>query len=408
MACCCFIGSDFFHHPLKWRADLSNISLAELLSQMNIHEYQAKQLFREFGIPVPQGIVADSTQAAQQAATQIDSSAWVLKAQIHAGARGKAGGVKVVRELDQVAPLAEAMLGKHLVTHQTDVHGLPVNQVLVETVSAIVNEYYLSLLVDRENEGLVFIASASGGMDIEAVAAETPEKICHVLVNPAAGYQAFHCRQILAALGLAKEQASQLDGILKGMYQLFLAKDASQIEINPLILTDQGNLLALDAKINFDDNALALHQDILALRDVSQEDAKEVQAKQFDLNFISLGGNIGCMVNGAGLAMATMDMVKLKGGLPANLLDVGGGTNKEKVKEAFKLIIADGTVKAVLVNIFGGIVKCDVIAAGILAAVDEMHLTIPVVVRLEGTNAEQGREMLNNSGLGLVAAEDLN
>ena len=375
---------------------------------MNIHEYQAKQLFREFSIPVPQGIVADSAQAAQQAATQIDSSAWVVKAQIHAGARGKAGGVKVVRDLGQVATTADAMLGKNLVTHQTDAHGLPVNQVLVETVSGIVNEYYLSLLIDRENEGLVFIASASGGMDIEAVAAATPEKICHVLVNPAAGYQAFHCRQIAEALGLVKEQTSQLDGILKGMYQLFLSKDASQIEINPLILTDQGSLLALDAKINFDDNALALHPDILALRDVSQEDAKEVQAKQFDLNFISLGGNIGCMVNGAGLAMATMDMVKLKGGSPANFLDVGGGTNKEKVKEAFKIIIADGTVRAVLVNIFGGIVKCDVIAAGILAAVDEMHLSIPVVVRLEGTNAEQGRAMLNQSGLGLVAAEDLN
>lgn len=375
---------------------------------MNIHEYQAKQLFREFSIPVPQGIVADSAQAAQQAATQIDSSAWVVKAQIHAGARGKAGGVKVVRDLGQVATTADAMLGKNLVTHQTDAHGLPVNQVLVETVSGIVNEYYLSLLIDRENEGLVFIASASGGMDIEAVAAATPEKICHVLVNPAAGYQAFHCRQIAEALGLVKEQTIQLDGILKGMYQLFLSKDASQIEINPLILTDQGSLLALDAKINFDDNALALHPDILALRDVSQEDAKEVQAKQFDLNFISLGGNIGCMVNGAGLAMATMDMVKLKGGSPANFLDVGGGTNKEKVKEAFKIIIADGTVRAVLVNIFGGIVKCDVIAAGILAAVDEMHLSIPVVVRLEGTNAEQGRAMLNQSGLGLVAAEDLN
>ncbi len=375
---------------------------------MNIHEYQAKQLFREFGIPVPEGLVADTAQAAQLAAKQIDSSAWVVKAQVHAGARGKAGGVKVVHALDQVAQAADAMLGKRLVTHQTDAHGLPVSLVLVETVSAIVNEYYLSLLIDRENEGLVFIASASGGMDIEAVAAATPEKICHVSVSCAAGYQAFHCRQIAAALGLAKEQTSQLDSILKGMYQLLLAKDASQIEINPLILTDEGDLLALDAKINFDDNALALHPDILALRDVTQEDAKEVLAKQFDLNFISLGGNIGCMVNGAGLAMATMDMVKLKGGSPANFLDVGGGTNKDKVKEAFKIIIADGTVKAVLVNIFGGIVKCDVIAAGILAAVDEMHLSIPVVVRLEGTNAEQGRDMLNHSGLGLVAAEDLN
>jgi succinyl-CoA synthetase beta subunit len=275
-------------------------------------------------------------------------------------------------------------------------------------VSAIKDEFYLSLLVDRETERLMFIASAAGGMDIEAVAAETPEKIVRVPVHPAAGLQAYQARQIGAALGLDKDQQKQLLPILNGIYQLFLAKDASQIEINPLISTTQGQLVALDAKINFDDNALALHSDIAALRDTAQEDAKEVQAKQFDLNYITLGGNIGCMVNGAGLAMATMDMVKLKGGAPANFLDVGGGTNKDKVKEAFKLIIADGTVKAVLVNIFGGIVQCDVIAAGILAAVEEMQLTIPVVVRLEGTNAEQGRAMLNQSGLGLVAAEDLN
>lgn len=375
---------------------------------MNIHEYQAKQLFQTFGIPVPLGLVADSVSAAKQAASQIDAAAWVVKAQIHAGARGKAGGVQVVRSIEQIAAVSDALLGKRLVTHQTDASGLPVNQVLVETVSAIQQEYYLSLLVDREQEGLMFIASAAGGMDIEAVAAETPEKICQVRINPAAGYQAFHGRQIAKALGLGKQQAGQLNTILQGMYDLMLAKDTSQIEINPLILTEQGELLALDAKINFDDNALALHPDIQALRDTSQEDAKEVQAKQFDLNFISLGGNIGCMVNGAGLAMATMDMVKLKGGSPANFLDVGGGTNKDKVKEAFKLILADGTVKAVLVNIFGGIVKCDVIAAGILAAVADMHLSIPVVVRLEGTNAEQGRAMLNDSGLGLIAAEDLN
>jgi succinyl-CoA synthetase beta subunit len=366
---------------------------------MNIHEYQAKQLFRDFAIPVPRGAVAESAQQAMHAAESIAAASWVIKAQIHAGARGKAGGVKVADSFEQVKSIAHQMLGTQLVTHQTDSAGLPVNSVLVEEVSAIKDEFYLSLLVDRETERLMFIASAAGGMDIEAV---------RVPVHPAAGLQAYQARQIGAALGLDKDQQKQLLPILNGIYQLFLAKDASQIEINPLISTTQGQLVALDAKINFDDNALALHSDIAALRDTAQEDAKEVQAKQFDLNYITLGGNIGCMVNGAGLAMATMDMVKLKGGAPANFLDVGGGTNKDKVKEAFKLIIADGTVKAVLVNIFGGIVQCDVIAAGILAAVEEMQLTIPVVVRLEGTNAEQGRAMLNQSGLGLVAAEDLN
>lgn len=375
---------------------------------MNIHEYQAKQLFRDFAIPVPRGAVAESAQQAMHAAESIAAASWVIKAQIHAGARGKAGGVKVADSFEQVKSIAQEMLGTQLVTHQTDSAGLPVNSVLVEEVSAIKDEFYLSLLVDRETERLMFIASAAGGMDIEAVAAETPEKIVRAPVHPAAGLQAYQARQIGAALGLDKDQQKQLLPILNGIYQLFLAKDASQIEINPLISTMQGQLVALDAKINFDDNALALHPDISALRDTAQEDAKEVQAKQFDLNYITLGGNIGCMVNGAGLAMATMDMVKLKGGAPANFLDVGGGTNKDKVREAFKLIIADGTVKAVLVNIFGGIVQCDVIAAGILAAVEEMQLTIPVVVRLEGTNAEQGRAMLNQSGLGLVAAEDLN
>lgn len=375
---------------------------------MNIHEYQAKQLFRDFAIPVPRGAVAESAQQAMHAAESIAAASWVIKAQIHAGARGKAGGVKVADSFEQVKSIAQEMLGTQLVTHQTDSAGLPVNSVLVEEVSAIKDEFYLSLLVDRETERLMFIASAAGGMDIEAVAAATPEKIVRVPVHPAAGLQAYQARQIGATLGLDKDQQKQLLPILNGIYQLFLAKDASQIEINPLISTTQGQLVALDAKINFDDNALALHPEIAALRDTAQEDAKEVQAKQFDLNYITLGGNIGCMVNGAGLAMATMDMVKLKGGAPANFLDVGGGTNKDKVKEAFKLIIADGTVKAVLVNIFGGIVQCDVIAAGILAAVEEMQLTIPVVVRLEGTNAEQGRAMLNQSGLGLVAAEDLN
>jgi len=375
---------------------------------MNIHEYQAKQLFKEFAIPAPQGAVVTTAEQAQQAAQSLSSPAWVVKAQIHAGARGKAGGVKVARTLEEVKDFSAAMLGTRLVTHQTDAAGLPVNSVWVEEASAINQEYYLSLLLDRESERLIFIASAAGGMDIEAVAAETPEKIVRVPVHPAAGLQPYQCRQVAAALGLAKEQQNQLQTIMTGLYQLFLAKDASQIEINPLIQTDDGKLVALDGKINFDDNAIPLHPDIAAMRDASQEDAKEAEAKQFDLNYITLDGNIGCMVNGAGLAMATMDMVKLKGGAPANFLDVGGGTNKDKVKAAFKLILSDGTTKAVLVNIFGGIVKCHVSAAGILAAVEEMHLTIPVVVRLEGTNVEQGLAMLKDSGLGLYAAEDLN
>lgn len=375
---------------------------------MNIHEYQAKQLFRDFAIPVPQGAVATTAGQTRQIIQQLPGSAWVVKAQIHAGARGKAGGVKVARSAQEAADFASAMLGSQMVTHQTDANGLPVNSVWVEEASAIKNEFYLSLLVDRDSERLIFIASAAGGMDIEAVAAETPEKIIHVSVHPAAGLQAYQCRQVAAILGLGKDQQAQLQKIMTGMYELFLAKDCSQIEINPLIETEDGKLVALDAKINFDDNAVALHPEIAALRDASQEDAKEAEAKQFDLNYITLDGNIGCMVNGAGLAMATMDMVKLKGGAPANFLDVGGGTNKDKVKAAFQLILSDGTTKAVLVNIFGGIVKCDVIAAGILAAVEEMHLSIPVVVRLEGTNVELGLSMLAQSGLGLHTAEDLN
>jgi len=375
---------------------------------MNIHEYQAKQLFRDYAIPAPSGAIAHSIDQAALAIAEIAGPPWVVKAQIHAGARGKAGGVKIAQSVAEVRDYSAALLGTRLVTHQTDSAGLPVNSVWVEQASAIKNEFYLSLLVDRETERLIFIASASGGMDIEAVAATTPEKIIRVPVHPAAGLQPYQGRQIAAALGLTKEQQGPLYSILQGLYQLFLDKDASQIEINPLIETEDGQLLALDGKINFDDNAIALHPDIAAMRDASQEDAKEAEAKQFDLNYITLDGNIGCMVNGAGLAMATMDMVKLKGGAPANFLDVGGGTNKDKVKAAFKLLLSDGTVKAVLVNIFGGIVKCDVIAAGILAAVEEMHLTIPVVVRLEGTNVEQGLAMLQDSGLGLYAAEDLN
>jgi succinyl-CoA synthetase beta subunit len=375
---------------------------------MNIHEYQAKQLFRSVGIAVPNGDIANSPAHARQVAEQLGGERWVVKAQIHAGARGKAGGVVVATDLQAVETIASRLLGSRLATHQTDASGLPVNQVLIENASAITGEFYLSLLVDREHERLVFIASAAGGMDIEAVAATAPEKIGRSYLHLATGLQAFHVRQVAAALGLDSSQQPLLHSLMDGLLRLFLSHDCSQIEINPLITTPDGALVALDGKINFDDNALAAHPEIAALRDSSQEDPKESQAQQFDLNYISLGGTIGCMVNGAGLAMATMDMVKLKGGAPANFLDVGGGTTKDKVKAAFQLILSDHTVTAVLVNIFGGIVQCDIIAAGILAAVEEMALTIPLVVRLEGTHAEQGRALLAASGLaGLHSADDL-
>ncbi len=375
---------------------------------MNIHEFQAKQLFREFGIPVPAGAEASSGAVAAEVAQDIGGDSWVIKAQIHAGARGKAGGVKFAKSTDEVTQFADDMLGTMLATIQTVPEGLPVNSVMVEAPSPIKSEFYISLLLDRATERVMFMASAAGGMDIEAVAAETPEKITTIQVHPAAGLQPYQCRNVAKVLGLGKEQSKQLAAVMKGMYDLFIAKDASQIEINPLVETEDGAILALDAKINFDDNAVPAHKDILALRDMSQEDEKECKAAEFDLNYVTLDGSIGCMVNGAGLAMATMDLVKFKGGSPANFLDVGGGTNEEKVAEAFKLLLSDKNVKAVLVNIFGGIVQCDVIAQGILSAVKVVDLNIPVVVRLEGTNAEKGLALLNESGLGLETAEDLN
>ncbi|WP_031430041.1 ADP-forming succinate--CoA ligase subunit beta [Methylomicrobium agile] len=374
---------------------------------MNIHEYQAKQLFRSYGIPAPEGRPAASAQEADRAARELGGAGWVVKAQVHAGGRGKAGGVKLVKTLEDVAAASRDLLGGRLVTHQTGNAGLPVRNLLIERTYPIKRELYLSLIIDRGSERMTFIASAAGGMDIEAVAHESPEQILSVAIHPAAGLQANQCRRCAYALGLKGEQIKALTGIMQGMYRLFLEKDASQIEINPLIETEAGELLALDAKINFDDNAVAAHPDILALRDHEQEDAKENKAQQYGLNYITLDGTIGCMVNGAGLAMATMDLVKLKGGSPANFLDVGGGTNVEKVCEAFKLILSDGNVKAVLVNIFGGIVQCDIIASGILAAIKQVHVAVPVVVRLEGTNAEQGRALLNSTGLNLYAADDL-
>lgn len=379
----------------------------QLEKKMNIHEYQAKQLFQAYGIPVPQGKTVITADDAVLATKDIAGDAWVVKAQVHAGGRGKVGGVKIAKNTDEVKQYASEMLGSRLVTKQTGVEGLPIESVLIEQTSAIKREFYVSVLVDRATERVMFITSIAGGMDIEAVAEETPEKILSLIVDPAAGLQSYQCRKVAFDLSLQGPQVRALEKIMQGMYQLLLEKDASQIEINPLIETEDGAIMALDAKINFDDNAIALHPDILEYRDEGQEDEKENKAQQFDLNYITLDGTIGCMVNGAGLAMATMDLVKLKGGSPANFLDVGGGTNTEKVCEAFKLILSDKSVKAVLVNIFGGIVQCDVIAQGILTAVDEVHVGIPVVVRLEGTNAEKGRELLNNSDFGVVAAEDL-
>lgn len=374
---------------------------------MNIHEYQAKQLFQAYNIPAPQGKNVTTADDAVQATTEISSDAWVVKAQVHAGGRGKVGGVKLAKNSDEVRQYATEMLGKRLVTKQTGVEGLPIESVLIEQTSPIKREFYLSILVDRASERVMFVSSIAGGMDIEAVAEETPDKILSLIIDPAAGLQSHQCRQVAFDLSLQGAQIRALEKIMQGMYRLLLEKDASQIEINPLIETDDGKILALDAKINFDDNAVALHPDIVELRDEGQEDEKENKAKQFDLNYITLDGTIACMVNGAGLAMATMDLIKLKGGEPANFLDVGGGTTTEKVCEAFKLILSDQNVKAVLVNIFGGIVQCDVIAKGILTAVEDVHVSVPVVIRLEGTNAEKGRELLNNSGLGLVAADNL-
>ena len=374
---------------------------------MNIHEYQAKQLFQQYGIPVPDGKQATTPDSAGLVAQDLGGEGWVVKAQVHAGGRGKVGGVKLAKTSAEVIEFSKDMLGKRLVTIQTDSAGLPINSLLIEKIYPIKRELYLSVLVDRASERIIFIASAAGGMDIETVAHEAPEQIISVQVHPAAGLQAYQCRKVAYMLGLKGPQVKALGKIMQGMYDLFLAKDASQIEINPLIETHSGELMALDAKINFDDNAVAIHPDILAMKDPTQEDDKENEAQQFGLNYITLEGNIGCMVNGAGLAMATMDLVKLKGGLPANFLDVGGGTNIEKVCEAFKLILSDKSVKAVLVNIFGGIVQCDVIASGILAAIEQVHVTVPVVVRLEGTNAEQGRALLSNTGLNIYAADDL-
>jgi succinyl-CoA synthetase beta subunit len=374
---------------------------------MNLHEYQSKRLFAEYGIPVPRGIPADSADAAVNAAKELGGELWVVKAQVHAGGRGKAGGVKLARTLDEVREYADGMLGGTLVTHQTGPEGLPINTVYVEQGSDIDRELYLSMLVDREVSRISFIASAAGGMDIEKVAAETPEKIFSVAIAPDAGLQDYQARILGFGLELDKQQLRQFGDLIRKLYRLYLECDASLVEVNPLITTKSGDVVALDAKINIEGNALFRQPKIAELRDESQEDEAERKAAEFDLNYVSLDGNIACMVNGAGLAMATMDLIKLHGGEPANFLDVGGGATAERVAAAFKLVLSNESVEAILVNIFGGIVRCDLIAEGIVTAVKEVGVSVPVVVRLEGTNVQKGREILASSGLDIIAADDL-
>jgi succinyl-CoA synthetase beta subunit len=374
---------------------------------MNIHEYQAKAILREFGVPVPRGIAAFTTADAEKAANELGGPVWVVKAQIHAGGRGKAGGVKLVKSVDEVKREAERMLGSILVTHQTGPHGRQVRRVYIEEGSAIEREYYLSALVDRSTSRVAFVASTEGGMDIEEVAHKMPDKIVGFSVDPATGFMPHHARHVARVLGFNREQTKQAEDMLPRLYQAFLAKDMSLLEINPLVVTKSGQIVCLDAKIAFDDNALYRHPDVMALRDINEEDEKEIEASRHDLNYVALDGTIGCMVNGAGLAMATMDIIKLYGETPANFLDVGGSATKEKVAAAFKIITSDHNVKGILINIFGGIMKCDVIAEGVVAAVKEVGLRVPLVVRLEGTNVELGKKIIAQSNLDVTSADDL-
>jgi succinyl-CoA synthetase beta subunit len=374
---------------------------------MNIHEYQAKALLREFDVPVPRGMPAFSVEEALRAAHDLGGPVWVVKAQIHAGGRGKAGGVKVVRSIDDVATEAKRLIGATLVTHQTGPQGKTVSRLYVEDGSAIDREFYLSALVDRSTSRISFVVSTEGGMDIEEVARTRPDKILTFSVDPATGVMPHHGRRMAQALGLTGDLAQQAVALLPKLYEAFVAKDMSLLEINPLVVTKAGRLLCLDAKVGFDDNALYRHGDVVALRDLTEEDDKEIEASKHDLNYVALDGSIGCMVNGAGLAMATMDIIKLYGESPANFLDVGGGASKEKVAAAFKIITADPNVKGILVNIFGGIMRCDVIAEGVVAAVKEVGLRVPLVVRLEGTNVELGKEIIAKSNLNVTAGDDL-
>jgi succinyl-CoA synthetase beta subunit len=374
---------------------------------MNIHEYQAKEVLRGFGVATSKGIAAFSVDEAVRAAESLGGPVWVVKAQIHAGGRGKGGGVKVVKSVEEVRAEAKRMLGMNLVTHQTGPAGKIVQRLYVEEGTAIARELYLSCLVDRETSKIAFMASTEGGVNIEEVAAKTPEKIVTVRVDPASGYSPYVGRRIAAALKLDGDLVRQCVKLIGQLYQAFMAKDMSLLEINPLVVTKEGNLLCLDAKIDFDGNALDRHPEIRELRDLAEEDPKEIEASKFDLSYVALDGSIGCMVNGAGLAMATMDIIKLYGAEPANFLDVGGGASKEKVAAAFKIITADARVKGILVNIFGGIMKCDVIAEGIIAAVKEVGLKVPLVVRLEGTNVDLGKRIIRDSGLNVITADDL-
>ena len=384
---------------------------------MNIHEYQAKLLLSEFQVPVARGAVAFSPQEAVEAAQSMGGSVWVVKSQIHAGGRGKGrfkeagagdkGGVRLVKSIDEVRESAEQMLGKTLVTHQTGPDGKTVNRVYVEEGSSIDRELYLSCLVDRSSSRVALICSTEGGMDIETVAAETPERILTLTIDPASGYMPYHGRNIAFALGLSGRQMKQCVALIGSLYRAVLAKDMSLLEINPLVVTEAGDLLVLDAKVSFDSNALYRHPDVQELRDLDEEDPAEVEASGYDLNYIKLDGVIGCMVNGAGLAMATMDIIKLYGSEPANFLDVGGGASKEQVMNAFKILLADPKVEGILVNIFGGIMRCDIIAEGIVAAATEMSIEAPLVVRLEGTNVELGKKILSDSGLAIIPADNL-
>jgi succinyl-CoA synthetase beta subunit len=374
---------------------------------MNIHEYQAKAVLREFGVPTPRGHAAFSVEEAVKAAKDLATPVVVVKAQIHAGGRGKAGGVKVVKAIEDVQKEAKRLLGSILVTHQTGPHGKQVNRLYIEEGSAIDKEFYLSMLVDRGSSRVAIVVSTEGGMDIEKVAHDTPEKILTVTVDPATGIAPHHALSVSQALGLKGDLQKQMGAMLPKLYKAFIEKDMSLLEINPLVVTKDAKLICLDAKIGFDDNALFRHPDVVALRDITEEDEKEIEASKYDLNYVALDGTIGCMVNGAGLAMATMDIIKLYGEEPANFLDVGGSASKEKVAAAFKIITSDPKVKGILVNIFGGIMKCDVIAAGVVDAVREVGLRVPLVVRLEGTNVDLGKEILAKSNLNVTPADDL-
>lgn len=374
---------------------------------MNLHEYQGKQLFAEYGLPVSKGFACDTPEEAVEAAKKIGGDQWVVKAQVHAGGRGKAGGVKLVSNTDDIKAFAEKWLGKNLVTYQTDENGQPVSKILVESCTDIDQELYLGAVVDRSTRKIVFMASTEGGVEIEKVAEETPEKILKAIIDPLTGAQPYQGRELAFKLGLNGAQVKQFVNIFLGLAKLFQEKDLALLEINPLVITNEGNLHCLDAKLNIDSNAMYRQPQLKEMHDPSQEDAREAHAAEWELNYVALDGNIGCMVNGAGLAMGTMDIVKLHGGAPANFLDVGGGATKERVSEAFKIILSDESVKAVLVNIFGGIVRCDLIAEGIIGAVEQVGVKVPVVVRLEGNNADLGTKLLAESGLNIIAANGL-